>query len=127
MKAEQQHESLVDSLRLLAASADTQIDVLPNFVVVTDEIVSTFEDAFLLLPQLERRSMVSPEAAEAVRRVDAWLDEIPDDGSIADASTLATHEFWARGRELARRALISMNEKIVPPRLQGTTWVKGSA
>ena len=42
MKPEQQLETLLDGLRLLAASADEQVQSLPDYVCVTDELISNF-------------------------------------------------------------------------------------
>ena len=46
MDLELKYKSLVDSLRLLASSYEKQEDYLPKFVVVQDEVISLFGDAF---------------------------------------------------------------------------------
>ena len=126
MKPDEQYQLVVESLRLLAVPAIDQLDALPDFVVVTDEIVSTFGDAFLLVPQLERSGLIAAAGGAAIRKLDAWLDSMPTDGSIADASTLASSEFWARTRTLAAQALGALGEVVRPPSLYQTTWLKAT-
>lgn len=124
MTAAEQYELVVDGLRLLAASGPDQLRALPGFVVVTDEILSTFGDAFLLVPQLERAGLIGDSGGAAIRELDAWLDSMPTDGSLAEASTLESHDFWAQARTLAGRALLSLGEEIRLPSLRQTTWVQ---
>ena len=121
----QQYQCLVESLRLVAASSTDQLLMLPAHVVATDEIVSSFGDSMLLLPQLERAGLVKPEGGDALRRVDDWLDSMPSDGSLAETNTLATHEFWEQGRRLATKALQALGEEILKPNLSWITWVAG--
>ena len=56
---ELKYKSLVDSLRLLASSYEKQEDYLPKFVVVQDEVISLFGDAFLIAPQLIEKDLLS--------------------------------------------------------------------
>jgi hypothetical protein len=121
----QQYRSLVESLRLVSASSTDQLQVLPGHVVATDEIVSIFGDSMLLLPQLERAGLVQSEGIDALRRVEEWVDSMPTDGSLAEASTLATHEYWERGRQLATDALKALGEEIRKPGLAWIAWVPG--
>jgi hypothetical protein len=122
----QQYELLVESLRLMASSPAEQVRALPEFVVVTDEIVSTFGDAMLLMPQLARAGLIKPEANDAIQRVDSWLDSMPMDGSLTDACTLESHEFWRHARTLAAQALDALGVQDRAPTLHQVTWVEGS-
>jgi hypothetical protein len=121
----QQYQSLVESLRLVSASSTDQLQVLPCYVVATEEIVCIFSDSMLLLPQLERAGLVQPEGIYALRRVEEWVDSMPNDGSLTEASTLATHEFGERGRQLATEALKALGEEIRKPALTWMAWVPG--
>lgn len=126
MTSSEQYRFLVESLRLLAAPPAEQLRVLPNFVLASDEIVSTFGDAFLLVPQLERASVITRRAADSIREIDVWMDSMPSDGSLANASTLATHFFWTQARVLAARALQELGEEVCSPSLGQSTWVKAA-
>lgn len=125
MTPKDQYDLLVDSLLLVAASADEQVSALPDFVCVTDEVATTFGDAFLLVPQLERAGLVSPDAGSALRVLDEFFERMPDDGSLADAESLKAHPFWAEARRLAEEALRKLGEEKRPPRLSGIQWERG--
>jgi hypothetical protein len=121
---ESQYRMLVESLRLVAAPAPVQIDALPDFVIPTDEIGSSFGDAYLLIPQLERNGLVSAHAHTAIQALEEWFEKMPVDGSIAAPETLFTHSFWAR--ELATTALTALHEPIQSPSFDRQTWVRGA-
>lgn len=125
MTPESQYHLLVDALRLVAASAKEQIPLLPDFVCVTDEVATTFGDAYLLVPQLKHAGLVSPEAALAIGRLDEFFEAMPEDGTLATPESLSTHSFWSQARSLATEALERMGEEKRSPDLSGITWVRG--
>jgi hypothetical protein len=124
MTLEQQYASLVESLQLVAATYSEQCQALPDFVDVTDEVGTTFGDAYLLVPQLVRGGMVSKEAAISLKELDDWFCEMPKDGSIVGLENLKNHEFWKHARILARYALGAIKENRRPPNLQHIHWVE---
>ena len=118
---------LVESLRLLAADADDQLAILPDFVVATDEVAEDFYNACLLLPQLEEGGMVDGGAGDVIRQVNGMFDSMPtmQHGSLADyAAQLKDHDFWACARVAAKEALLALNKEVVLPQLSHVTWVK---
>jgi hypothetical protein len=125
MKPEDQYRLLVEALRLMAASPEEQVSSLPDFVCVADEVATTFGDAYLLMPQLERAGLVSQDAALATRRLDDLFEAIPKDGSLADQESFTTHPFWSQARSLAAEALQRLGEETRPPDLSAITWVRG--
>lgn len=126
MEQYDQYEFVVDSLQLVAADADAQIAAVPKFASPTDEVATTFGDAYLLVPQLVRARMVPEVAAEAMRGLDEWFGQMPTDGSVAEASTLGSHPFWSRARSLARKALAIMNVPLRPPQQSHISWMEGN-
>ena len=124
MNAEDQYRLLVDALRLIAASPEEQVSALPDFVSVTDEVATTFGDAYLLVSQLERAGLVSSDAALALRRLDDLFEAMPEDDSLGAPESLSTHSFWSQARSLARKALKRLEEEKRPPDLSHITWVK---
>ncbi|MBK6686011.1 MAG: hypothetical protein IPG45_16175 [Deltaproteobacteria bacterium] len=110
---------------LVAATADQQISALPEFVAATDEVATTFGDAFLLVRQLEHTGLVSSEAASALRELDEHFERMPDDGRLADPASLRDHPFWESARRMATDALKRLGEEKRPPKLPGTKWVRG--
>lgn len=124
MTPDEQYQLLVDALRLVAASPEEQVSSLPDFVCKTDEVVLTFGDAYLLVAQLQRAGFVSSDAAVGLKRLDAHLEAMPTDKSLAEAESLGTHAFWEQARTLAGEVLQLLGEEKRPPDLSGTTWVR---
>lgn len=52
MTSQEQYNNVINSLKLMAATFDEQKKVLPEFSDVPDDVTSSFENSFLLLPQL---------------------------------------------------------------------------
>lgn len=125
MTPNDQYNLLVDSVLLVAATADEQVSLFPEFVVVTDEIATTFGDASLLVPQLKRARLVSTEAAEALRELDDHFERMPDDDRLADPASLRDHPFWEEARRLATEAIAKLGEQKRALQLSGITWVRG--
>lgn len=122
---EGKYEHLVESLRLLAADAEDQLTLLPDFVVPTDEVASEFDNAFLLLPQLEESAIAGENASNVIRQVDSLLDEMPTESEepLSDPSTeLRNSEFWSRARAAARGALLALDEEVTLPKLHHIAW-----
>lgn len=126
MTPEQQYEILVDSIQLLAASAAEQVSALPDYVCVTDEVVSNFGDAYLLVPQLERAGLVSESAATALKDLDNHLVAMPADDALMEASSLETHDFWTEARKRAASALRVLGVQQKEPSMRHVSYVEGS-
>ena len=124
MAPNEQYNLLIESLLLAAASASEQVSALPDFVVVTDEVASTFGDAFLLVPQLERAGLASRDAVTTLQELDEHFKHTPDD-TIASPSSLHDHPYWEKARRLATDALAKLGEEKRPPKLQDATWIRG--
>ena len=121
MDLELKYKSLVDSLRLLASSYEKQEDYLPKFVVVQDEVISLFGDAFLIAPQLIEKDLLSNDAIASMIRCYNLMDmairnqETPNDFKI--------RESWNKVPELASLTLEKMNEELKEPDLSFVDWV----
>ncbi len=124
MTPDQQLQSVIESLRLVAAPVSVQLSVLPGFVSPTDEVATTFGDAYLLVPQLVRADLIKPEAAERISRLDRWFATMPTDGSVADPATLGNHRFWGTARKLAVAALEALGAEVRPPNLSHISWIE---
>jgi hypothetical protein len=106
-----QYKSLVESLRLLASSYENQLDYLPDFVDIQDEVVAAFGDAFLLLPQLIEGDLLSMKAIASIVRCFNWMDITVRNESISDLEFFKNHESWQKVRLLAEKALEDMKEE----------------
>jgi len=114
-----QYKSLVESLRLLASSYENQLDYLPHFVDIQDEVVAAFGDAFLLLPQLIEGDFLSMTAIASIVRCFNWMDMTVRNESVSDLESFRSHEFWQTVRSFADIALEDMGEEKKETRLLG--------
>jgi hypothetical protein len=121
-----QYKALVAGLRLAAASSSQQLAALPEYVCVTDEVASTFGDAFMLVPQLVRAGLVCEDAARALETLDRFFENAPDDSNVVPSDILKHDPFWAEARRLAAVALDALGEPPQPLELCGIAWIKGS-
>lgn len=119
-----QYKSLVESLRLLASSYENQVNYLPDFANIQDEVVATFGDAFLLLPQLIESNLLSMKAIASIVRCHNWMDIAVRDESISsDLESFKSHESWQKVRSLAATALEMMKEEKKKPDLGHINWL----
>ena len=119
---------LVDSLRLAALPADRQIEALPDFVHVPDEVALVFDDAWALMPQLEEAGLVSPEQRRAIEPLSDLYDEMSiagDRESLWTIEAMRSDARWDRSRERAREALDRLGESQGQPTFEGVVWVPG--
>ena len=124
LTSNQRFRYVVESLRLVAAPAVQQMSVLPDFVSATDEVSTTFGDAYLLVPHLVAEGMIGSEAAALLASLDDWFARMLTDGSICGEDSLGTHEFWETARRLANAALRSLGEEAGKPDLSHIGWVE---
>lgn len=123
MDLKPQYKSLVESLRLLASSYENQLDYLPDFVNIQDEVVATFGDAFLLLPQLIEGNFLSMKAIASIVRCFNWMDMTVRNDSVSDLESFKSHETWQKVRSFADMALEDMEEEKKRPDLSHIFWV----
>ena len=118
MDQEPLYRMLLESLALMAAPADQQIASLPNFAAHAQEVMSTFDDAFLLVPQLVQDKRVSASAELALKRIALFLESEPITWSWGDRperELLRTEPFFSTLREMATGAFSALGEPVAPP------------
>lgn len=119
-------EQLVDVLRLVAAEHAVQLNAMPDFVLVADEIALSLHDIVVFLPQIPE-----VEGAQQVGEMLEELDELFEVMSIAEPThqelwtneALAQHPLWRLARRLARECLAALGEDPAPPMLDFVDWV----
>jgi hypothetical protein len=107
------------SLHLLAASAETQVAVLPEGVCKADEIAQLFDETYRLAKQLPDYETIVDDFRGALKRIDTALDEI----SSWEESDLWHGKEWEKVRAMAREALHSVG---VEPETPDLYWIKFS-
>lgn len=123
MEVEVQYESLVESLKLLASAYENQRSYLPDYVIVQDEVIALFEDAFLLLPQIIEAELVDRQSIASIIRCYNFMNLAIRNSKTSDLEIFKSHENWQKVRNLAGQALIDMKEPNGEPNLSHINWV----
>jgi len=123
MEIESQYKSLVESLRLLASSYEQQQSYLPDFVIVQDEVVAMFCDAFLLLPEIIEAGFLEKSSIASIIRCFNWMDLAIRNKEISDLESFKSHDIWQKVRYLADQALTEMKEFKEEPDLSHINWI----
>jgi hypothetical protein len=127
-KEETYLEMMIQSLKLVALDAEMQIQLLPQWVHIPDEIALTFDDSYILFDQVIWAGLVNSEQIEAVRTLNRILDEMSDsdDKDLWTLQAIRTSPKWAETRGLAKDALRKLGYEIDRPDLGWITYVPGS-
>lgn len=106
MELEVQYKIVIESLKLLSASYEEQRKSLPEFADVPDDVTSSFENAFLLLPQLIEEGRFSNEGIASLLRVFNKMEWCLRNIELDDFS----NSEWNKLRELSKQTLILLDE-----------------
>ncbi len=107
---------LVWSLRALAQDAAAQRSLYPSFVVVTDELVSDFEEAYSFNNADFRARNSDLETLDRHIESKSGILEFWDDDALQHS------EFWAEIRRQAREALRSRDLSVFAPHPSPATY-----
>ncbi len=121
-------KALVDALRLAASPPAQQIEALPDFVHVPDEVALVYDDAFIRVPQIREADLIDDDQVQALAELDQLFDEMSDatdTDQLWTIEAMSTDERWLRSRQLAAKALARLGRPVGRPRLDGITWVQG--
>lgn len=110
-----QYSLLVNSLKLLGLPYEDQRKILPDFVGnIQDDVVSEFDNAFMLLPQLMDQKKVSCEAVKSILSCYILIEMNVSNPELPERA-FENHDSWNRVRSLAEQALNIMGEKLTYP------------
>ena len=116
------YDFLVESLRLIAASAAVQKASVDEDALVMDDITMTFAMAYPYVGQLARDGFLSHEALKTLAPIHDWI-WLDVEADVYFPESLSRHPHWANGRRLAARALNLMREEVRPPKLDSDLCV----
>jgi hypothetical protein len=107
-------KQLVEALRLLASPYDVQIEALPSWVAVADEVAFTFDDAYSLVP----RAALPRSALQILDRINDKLESMSDrqGGEIWSLDGLRDAIEWSELRSDALLALDALSSGYALPR-----------
>ncbi len=118
-----QYKSLIESLKLLSASYENQVKSLPEFVNVQEEVISIFNDAFLLLPQLIESNLITMIAIAWIIRCFNWINILIKNEKTAKLKAFKNHKDWQKIRKFANKALEELKEEKGMPDLSHINWI----
>jgi hypothetical protein len=107
------YKSMIYALKLSAASYDEQIKCMPSFVIVTDEISTTFGEAFLLAEQLLEAGIIDEKIYRKLNDLDNWFSINDENEDLVSLKSLRDSSYWQRVRYMAKSILDDMGVK--PP------------
>lgn len=113
---------LIETLRLLAAPFEEQVDVLPDFVGVASEIALSFDDAYEVLD----KSSLQPVLVTHLERIDSALAQMSADphSQFWTLASLGASPAWAGLRQEALAALRSIGLEYARPRIDLGRYVR---
>ncbi|WP_138476453.1 hypothetical protein [Dyadobacter bucti] len=106
MNTDYQYKRATETFKLLAASYDEQKTALPDFADSATDIVTSFEDIFLLLPQLVEMGFFSLKAIASILRAYNKMQWCLENLDIDDFS----NQEWNKLRDLAKDILFQIGE-----------------
>ena len=120
-------DQLIESLKLVAADAETQIGLLPEWVHIPDEIALTFGESYILFDQVIDAGLVDEKQAELIHHLDRKFEEMsgPVHHEFWTLDAMRTHPKWEEFRELAAAALQKLGQELTTPNLGWITYVGG--
>ncbi len=106
-----QYKKVVENLKLLASSLEDQESYLPDFADVPEDVISSFENAFLLLPALVENNKLTNDSIASILRLNNKVQWCIRNLDLDDFSNAE----WNKVREMARDTLQIMGEPIGKP------------
>jgi hypothetical protein len=108
---------LLQSLQLLAASYEQQLQAFPDFVHVPDEIALIFEDVCLFLDEIAHKGLITLFQKVTIEQLNKALDQMSEDKELWTLSSLQTSPQWENIRYMANGLLESLHESKHNPQL----------
>jgi hypothetical protein len=105
------YKKVTENLKLLASSLEEQERYLPDFADVPDDVTSSFENAFLLLPALVENSKLNNKSIASILRLNNKFQWCLRNLDLDDFSNAE----WNKVREMAKETLQLMGEPLGKP------------
>jgi hypothetical protein len=104
---EDQYNAVIDSIKLLAMPYERQVTMFPNFVDIPFEIIDTFNEAFLLLPDLIEKEYFTNKGIASIIRIFNWIQLTSSNPLLKDYNEIdfMVAPQWEKLREMSKEAL----------------------
>lgn len=118
------YNNLIQVLKLVASEASVQIESLPQYVNVADEIALLYSDIYSLVPQLVDAGVILPQHLAILNRIDNLFEMMSNDETLWNLERLKDNASWKQSRLLAFEALKELNASYEKPNLDFVKWIK---
>lgn len=117
-------ERLIQSLQLLAADSNTQIDAFPDYVHIPDELALTYHDCFLLTDQIAEVGLLNRAQVAKQREIDDVLSRMSDTEELWTLGALRDSYDWMHVRRMATDALALLGRRKQQPQIDWIEYVR---
>jgi len=114
MNLEIRYKRVIETLKLVAASAKEQEIYLPKLSYVPTDVTSSFEDVYLLLPILIEEGLFSNKSIAWILRAYIQMQWCLANVDLKDFSS----DDWNKVRDFAKEALLAIGEPPGKPDLE---------
>ena len=99
--------NLIQCLKLLASNPEAQIEALPSYVSVPDELLLIYDDLYIMVDQFLEEGLIGLKEMQALNSLAQHGERITKakDRNVMSNEALYTHPMWSRHRQLALEAL----------------------
>lgn len=110
-------DRLVNSLRLLSMDPSGFPDFFEDFVDIPFEVLDSFRNSFLLLPEIIENENLGKNVISNLIRISIFVNFIIGSENFckSEERELYSKEYWIKIRDLSRMVLNDMGEEIAPP------------
>lgn len=114
---ERYYKKITESLKLLSLNFNEQRKYFPDFVDIPFEILDTFENAFILLPQLLESNKIACNVIPNLLRLHSLINlelNNPEFEKL-EGEKLCNSEDWNRIRDISKETIELMGELLEKP------------
>ena len=115
--ASQFQKMIIESVKLMAADYEIQIQQFPDFVHIPDEIALTFNECILFVEQVCNVGLINDSQIAELRKLDSIFDVLDRDAKNYTLDALESGSQWQEIRSISRDILESFGAKFEPPNL----------
>lgn len=126
MNSENIYIEFIQIVKLIALSAEKQIQILPDFVEIPDEIALAYNDIYLMIPQIEEEKAFPIRIVELSRQLNLLFNSMSKDALLWSMEYFEHGKLWENIRQLARSILKELNEANDTPDLGFIQWIKNN-
>lgn len=125
MQYDKKLNQLKEATQALALSYEDQIALFPDFVLITDELVLEYDEAFKYINELINQELITAQEAISFKKIDEYSQYLSDNFTelFLNPKSLETDLKWEDLRKLARKALENMDWELEKPKFSHTIYL----